>query len=173
MNTPVVTTRAATAADAALIAEVGARTFRDAFGEANTESDMTMYLAGAFGPEIQAREIASSTFLLGEVDGIAVGYARLRQGPTPSCVDAERPIEIVRFYADVSWHGRGVGPTLMEACLAEAGRLGCDVIWLDVWEENPRAIAFYRKWGFIKVGEQEFVLGDDIQHDALMSRPVE
>lgn len=164
--------RTATVADAALLAELGVRTFRDAFAAANTEADMTAYLAGAFSPEIQARELASSTFLLGEVEGVDVGYARLRRGEAPPCVEAERPIEIVRFYAEASWHGKGVGAALMAACLAEAGALGCDVVWLDVWEQNPRAIAFYRKWGFVKIGEQEFVLGDDIQHDAIMARPV-
>ena len=60
----------------------------------------------------------------------------------------------------------------MTACLEEAGKRGCDVIWLDVWEENPRAIAFYRKWGFEKAGEQGFQLGDDLQTDWIMSRAV-
>ena len=48
--------------------------------------------------------------------------------------------------------------------------MGCDVVWLDVWEKNLRAIAFYRKWGFIEVGEQTFQLGDDLQQDLLMAR---
>ena len=43
-------------------------------------------------------------------------------------------------------------------------------MWLDVWEENPRAIAFYTKWRFAVVGRQDFVLGSDVQHDLLMSR---
>jgi len=47
------------------------------------------------------------------------------------------------------------------------------VLWLDVWERNSRAIAFYRKWGFVKVGTQDFRLGEDVQHDLLMARDVE
>jgi ribosomal protein S18 acetylase RimI-like enzyme len=47
---------------------------------------------------------------------------------------------------------------------------GCDTIWLDVWERNLRARAFYQKWGFIEVGTQLFQLGDDLQNDLLMQR---
>jgi ribosomal protein S18 acetylase RimI-like enzyme len=82
------------------------------------------------------------------------------------------PIEIVRFYSVKEWIGRGVGAALMEACLGEAARRDCDMIWLDVWEQNPRAIAFYRKWGFEVVGEQAFQLGEELQRDLLMQRPV-
>jgi ribosomal protein S18 acetylase RimI-like enzyme len=56
----------------------------------------------------------------------------------------------------------------MRACLERARRLLCDVVWLDVWEKNLRAIAFYRRWGFVEVGTQAFVLGSDVQHDLLM-----
>jgi ribosomal protein S18 acetylase RimI-like enzyme len=60
----------------------------------------------------------------------------------------------------------------MRACLDEARTRGCDVIWLDVWEHNLRARAFYRKWGFSEAGTQPFKLGDDMQTDLLMRRPV-
>jgi ribosomal protein S18 acetylase RimI-like enzyme len=83
-----------------------------------------------------------------------------------------RPLEIVRIYACQEWLGRGVGPMLMQACLDEARQRGCDALWLDVWERNPRAIAFYRKWGFKVVGTQGFQLGSDMQTDLLMQRAV-
>ena len=56
--------------------------------------------------------------------------------------------------------------------LQETERAGCDVVWLDVWEHNPRAIAFYRKWGFEQVGTQTFQLGEDVQNDWLIVRSV-
>ncbi len=166
--------RVATPDDAALLADLGRRTFRDTFAADNTELDMSAYLDGAFGLEIQSRELAepASTFLIAHVGGAAAGYCRLRTGSAPGCVTGERPIEIVRFYSDLPWIGRGVGAALMTACLGEAAARGCDVVWLDVWELNPRAIAFYSKWGFATVGTAEFILGDDIQHDLLMARPV-
>jgi uncharacterized protein (DUF1697 family)/ribosomal protein S18 acetylase RimI-like enzyme len=110
-------------------------------------------------------------FFLAQIDGAAVGYARLRYGPAPACVPGARPVEIVRLYADRPCIGRGVGAALMTRCLYEAAARECGVVWLDVWERNPRAIAFYAKWGFEVVGEQDFLLGDDVQHDLLMARP--
>ena len=46
---------------------------------------------------------------------------------------------------------------------------GCDVVWLGVWERNPRAISFYRKVGFAEVGEHVFQLGSDPQRDVVMA----
>lgn len=166
--------RVATLDDACLLSELGCRTFRDAFAVDNSESDMTVYLADAFGVEVQMRELTdpSSIFLIAYVEGTAVGYSRLRLGSAPDCVDGARPVEIVRLYADSAWIGRGVGPALMIACLGEAKARECDVVWLDVWNRNARAIAFYSKWGFQTVGEADFVLGNDVQHDLLMVRAV-
>ena len=45
-------------------------------------------------------------------------------------------------------------------------------MWLGVWERNPRAAAFYAKYGFVRVGEQTFVLGADAQTDWLLARRV-
>jgi len=169
--------RYATATDNALLAELGARTFHDTFVADNTPENMTAYLAASFSPEKQAAEGAdpSSVFLIAEVEGVAVGFARLKEGQ-PSAgitgITGLHPIEIVRMYACKEWIGHGVGATLIKACLNEAGKRGCDTIWLDVWEHNQRARAFYRKWGFVEVGTQIFQLGDDLQNDLLMQRPV-
>jgi ribosomal protein S18 acetylase RimI-like enzyme len=64
--------------------------------------------------------------------------------------------------------GKGVGRELMAAAIREAGQRGCDSVWLGVWEKNPRAIAFYKKWGFQEVGSHVFQLGDDLQTDFIM-----
>ena len=60
----------------------------------------------------------------------------------------------------------------MAACIEFAGQQGYESIWLDVWQKNERALAFYRKWGFSIVGSQPFLLGHDLQEDFIMVRPV-
>jgi ribosomal protein S18 acetylase RimI-like enzyme len=165
-------TRIAGPGDNIHLAELGRRTFYDSFARDNTPEDMAAYLAASFSPEKQAAELADpqTSFLIAEVDGGAVGYARLRLGEPPAAITGRRTVEIVRFYSVIDWIGRGVGAALMSACFRLAGEMGCDTIWLDVWEQNPRAIAFYLKWGFTVVGEQTFQLGSDLQHDLLMQR---
>ncbi len=174
MTTNPVHIRVAKSADNTLLSELGAHTFFDTFAKDNTPEDMAAYLAVSFSPQKQAEELAdpSTTFLIAEIDDTAVGYARLRHSPAPAAITGQHPLEIVRFYVDKSWIGRGLSATLMQACLEYAAHYQCDVIWLDVWEHNARAIAFYRKWGFDLIGTQPFQLGSELQNDLLMQRVV-
>jgi diamine N-acetyltransferase len=167
--------RYATRADNILLAEIGAETFAESFAADNTLENMSAYLAAFFSPEKQAMELtdADSRFLIIELDGKAAGYTKLSFGHAPAAVAGQKPMEIVRIYARKEWIGKGVGARLMEASLREAEQAGCDVIWLGIWERNPRAIAFYCKWGFEQVGTQTFQLGDDLQNAWVMARRVD
>lgn len=169
-------TRPAGPADAELLADLALRTFNDAFAAhpLNRPADMAAYTAEAFAPARLAAELADPgvRYLLAEVSGEPAGYAKLAFGPAEPGVTADRPAELCRLYAEQRLLGRGVGPALMAECLDVAARRGCDVIWLGVWEHNPRAQAFYRKWGFAVVGSHVFQLGTDPQTDLLMQRPV-
>jgi ribosomal protein S18 acetylase RimI-like enzyme len=164
--------REATTSDANLIAQIGAETFKAAFGPDNTSNDMEAYLAAHFNLEtIQALlDDSASTFLLGYEQEKVIGYAMLRVGVPPDSVVSPNPIELVRFYILPDLIGSGYGSELMAACLARADDMGRTAIWLGVWEKNLRAIQFYEKWGFRKVGMKPFILGQDVQHDYIMQR---
>lgn len=166
--------RRATAVDAAALAALAERTFRDTFAAVNTPDNMAAHAAASYGVEIQLAEIASERIrtLLVEDGGITTGYAQLRLGPAPDCVKTERAVELWRFYIDRDWIGRGLAPRLMDAVVAEAAALGRHTLWLGVWEHNPRAIAFYRKCGFVEIGAHTFQLGDDAQTDRIMQRAI-
>ncbi|HMG37067.1 MAG TPA: GNAT family N-acetyltransferase [Blastocatellia bacterium] len=170
-----VSIRRAEADDAELLARIGAETFTQTFAAVNTPEDMREYLASAFSTEIQAAELRNSaaTFLIASIDGEAAGYAKLDETVAPDDVAGERPVELVRFYVEARWHGRGVSHSLMKEVVSAAIRAGYDVIWLGVWEMNPRAIAFYKKWGFEVVGKKSFKLGADVQTDLVMTRALE
>ena len=169
-----ITTRRATAEDACLLAELGAKTFSDAFAADNTPEDMAAYLTGSFSREKQAAELADprSVFLIAEVENTLAGYAHLHAGQSPREVGGAHPIELVRLYSAQEWIGRGVGAALMAASLDAARNRGADIVWLGVWENNLRAQAFYRKWGFVEVGAHVFMLGSDAQTDVVMQRLV-
>ena len=166
------TIRYANSGDAAMLAELGARTFHETFAADNPPDDMAAYLATAFTVEQLEAELRDSlsVFFVAEFDGVAAGYAKLRAGKLPEGVKGPNPIELERIYVARDWLGRGVGPALMEACLKEARRLGHGAIWLGVWEHNDRARAFYRKYDFRDVGTHIFQLGSDAQTDMVMER---
>lgn len=153
-----------------MLADLGARTFSEAFAAENNPENMSSYLAQAFTRARLAEELVDekATFLVAEVENEAAGYAKLYKGESPLCVTGESPMELARIYVLQKWLGSGVGLSLMQRCVDEARESGSGVLWLGVWQRNLRAQAFYRKWGFTTVGEQLFHLGSDAQTDWVM-----
>jgi ribosomal protein S18 acetylase RimI-like enzyme len=171
---PGLTIRRGTLEDAALLSDLGARTFSETFAADNTPEDLAAYMATSFNVAQQTAELEdpASTFLIAEVDGDAAGYARLHAGEPAKGVEGANPVELVRLYVSRDWLGRGLGEQLMRACIDEARQAEHETIWLGVWERNARAQAFYRKWNFRTVGEHIFPLGSDLQRDIVMERPL-
>jgi len=158
-------------ADAAALAEFGARTFYETFAADNTPADMARHLASAWSPKLQAAELEDpllETLLAVGPDGVLAGYAQLRVDHAPACVATHQPIELLRFYVDKPWQGQGLARALMGEVERVARRRGGRELWLGVWERNTRAQAFYRKCGFEKVGSQIFVVGSDPQTDDVL-----
>ena len=54
--------------------------------------------------------------------------------------------------------------------LEVAGEFGKTYVWLGVWEENPRAIRFYEKNGFVVFDKHIFRMGNDEQTDLMMKK---
>ena len=160
--------------DADLLAELGARTFRDAYrGEADAGA-LETFITESFRPEVQAAELAdpANRAVLALLEDVAVGYVFLRDEPPALAVGGERPILLSRLYVDAAAQGRGIGRGLFGWALDEAAGLGRDVLWLTVWERNPRAIAIYERWGFEHRGEIPFPFAGETHRDLVMARPV-
>lgn len=167
--------RRATQSDAAMLTELARRTFVETFGSFNTPEDMAMFLSKAYTEAVQRREIEDPRLvtLIAEEDGQPAGFMQLMPGHRAQAVDdGLEAIEVCRFYVDRPWHGRGLAQSMMDEVVRLADGLGADVIWLAVWEHNPRAISFYKKFGFRDVGSQPFILGTDLQTDRVMLRSV-
>ena len=163
--------------DAEAVARLAERTFRETFAADNTPENMDAYVAGSFSTERVRKELAdpASLFLLSVRDedpAVLTGYAKVRAAAHES-VEAIRPLALQRLYVDRPALGTGLGALLLKECIAYARSHRHDVLWLSVWEHNPRAIRFYEKWGFETVGAMPFVLGTEAQTDLLMTKPVE
>ena len=134
---------------------------------------MSEYVATAFSPQQIESEIADPRnvfFVAEESDGLA-GFAKLRDGAVPSCVQGQSAIEVERMYVGKEWFGTGVAVRLMDVVLDEAAGMNRQSVWLGVWEHNLRAKAFYGKYGFHVVGAKDFLVGTDRQTDLVMERP--
>jgi len=159
----------ASRADAAMLANLGAQTFKDAFAAANTDEDMALYLAATFTPDIITKEFEEpgSHFYIAYAGEKAVGYAKTRWQSLPG-EPGTHATEIQRLYVLQHYQNLQTGRKLMEHCLATIKQEGIKTVWLGVWEHNPGAIRFYERFGFKQFGSHIFQLGTDPQTDHLM-----
>lgn len=155
-----ITYRRATAEDAAALARLAADTFVATFAHLYPAEDLEAYLAKTYGEAIQREEIddASISTLLALRGATLVGYAQA--GPMDLKVDhAPRDRELYRLYVSADVKGAGVAQELMRQVIAWSRSEGAEALWLSVWENNARAQAFYKRYGFEHVGEHKFMVG--------------
>ena len=158
-----------------MLTEFALRVFYDAFAPMNSPGNMEAYMSQNFTTQKFSAQLADPRviFLVAEIGAAPAAFAKLYDGDAPDCVSGPAPVEIERFYVDLQFHGKGVAQTLMQACFDCARQSGHGTIYLGVWENNHRAIAFYRKCGFEVVGSHIFRMGDEAQNDLLMERSLQ
>ena len=166
--------RLATPTDAQALALLAESTFRETYESCNTQENMDDYCQKNYSSSAQLKEILDPKMMtfISESNGEPIAFAQLRWSMTPECVAAVKPGELQRLYVKKNWFGKGIAPRLMEHCIKELSNKGADMIWLGVWEHNPRAIAFYKKVGFREAGAHNFQLGSEHQRDIIMVRPL-
>jgi ribosomal protein S18 acetylase RimI-like enzyme len=162
--------RVAKPEEAETLGKVAAQTFTETFEWYNTEENMREYNNSHFQPHQILAEITdpNSIVYVALIDDAIIGYAKLKSSEAPPELNAASHIEIERLYVSKQFHDKKVGLALMNKCIETARQKNLDVIWLGVWEHNPRAINFYTRIGFQQFGSHIFQLGDDAQTDYLM-----
>lgn len=175
MPSPVFSIRPCLPADASTLCALGARLFRQAYGATHAEPRLSPYLARAYDPERVAGELASpgyrAWFAVDDAqEPFAYAVVRRSEPPFPGNLPGQRPAEVLRFYVDAAWQGRGVGYALMRSCEAQARAWGADCLWVAVWQQAGWAIAFYRRTGLAVSGTAIFQFGDRADDDYLMSK---
>ena len=166
--------RAADRSDAYNLAEIAAKTFRQTYERMIGLSDLEAYIQISFSFEKMESELQrqDSQIFIGETPEEVIGYCKVQLGPAPKCIQGLRPAEFVRSYVDRDAQGLGLGRAFFECRKDWAFRQRCDGLWLSVWNKNLRGIEFHKKMGFVQVGEQDFIVGTDVQRDLLMYHPL-
>jgi diamine N-acetyltransferase len=162
--------RNALPADAPSLSAFAAWIFEETFAAGNRREDIDAYLDDAFSADRQREEISDPHGVVvlafrTETSALA-GYAHIKFS------HAERSAQLKRLYIDNVWQGSGLARLLLDNVRSRSKSSGCARLWLTVWDQNHRAIAFYRKSGFIDAGVTHFQLGDDLQTDLLMDMPL-
>ena len=162
------TYRNATAADAPLLARIGAESFTETFGHLYTPENLAAFLIN-HSVENWTAELTDPRFTirLVEQDGEAVGFAKVGPPGLPFAVTGPTT-ELRQFYVLKPWHGTGVAQALMDWVMDEARARGAEQLYLSVFVDNHRAQRFYARYGFEQVGTYAFMVGTHADEDLIM-----
>jgi ribosomal protein S18 acetylase RimI-like enzyme len=162
--------RRVTLNDISQLQQIGRQTFYETFSAENTESNMTKYLNEGFSVEKLTAELndKNSEFYFASIANKVIGYLKLNFGQSQTELKDEKAFEIERIYVLKEFHGKNVGQGLYEKAIQIARQTNADYIWLGVWENNSRAVSFYKKNGFVEFDKHIFRLGNDEQTDIMM-----
>lgn len=150
--------------------KIGKQTFSETFSGDNSEEDMKKYLDEHFSIEKLTNELnnSDSEFYFAVLDNTVIGYLKLNFGESQTELKDGEALEIERIYVPKEYHGQSVGQVLYEKAIQVARHKDVNYVWLGVWEENHRALNFYKKNGFTAFDKHIFRLGNDEQTDIMM-----
>ncbi|KAF5986305.1 gnat family protein acetyltransferase [Fusarium coicis] len=162
----------ATLTDAPRIAELGAHVFSITFGHSVEPHELDAFLEESYTETSIVNDLNDpnkDVIMATNSDDGVLGFAYLTRGSSEPCVEnMEKTVELQRIYVHPDSDGAGVGKALEKAIESMAKEQGFKSLWLGVWEENPRAIRAYEKWGYKRVGEHDFTIGSVVQTDYIM-----
>ncbi len=156
--------------DAGLLSALGAETFISTFGHLYSTDNLEKFLA-------KSHSQAAYSALLGNPDyavwiahddaGAGAGYAVA--GPCTLPVPGMPPAsgELVRLYLLKSAQGSGLGARLLDTALSFL-RDRFEHIYLSVYHENHIAQRLYQRFGFVKIHDYFYMVGDQADPEWIM-----
>jgi ribosomal protein S18 acetylase RimI-like enzyme len=159
-----------TLSDIDQLQKIGRQTFYKTFSASNTEENMAQYLDEGFSDKKLSAELSdhNAEFYFATLGNMVIGYLKLNFGQSQTELQEDNALEIERIYVLKEFHGKNVGQVLHNKAIQVAIQKKADYVWLGVWEQNPRAISFYKKNGFVAFDKHIFKLGNDEQTDIMM-----
>jgi diamine N-acetyltransferase len=163
-----------TIGDLSILQEISCETFIETFKDQNSPENMNAYLERAFHHNQLEKELStiSSQFFFVYFNNEVAGYLKVNTQDAQSEKMGEDSLEIERIYIRAKFQKLGLGKYLINKAIEIAEEQGKNKIWLGVWEKNEKAIAFYKKIGFVQAGTHSFHMGDEEQIDFIMIKPL-
>ncbi|MFA6260707.1 MAG: GNAT family N-acetyltransferase [Bacteroidia bacterium] len=161
--------RKAVPEDAALLAELGATTFYDTFSAFHSEEDMQLYLKKAYAQKDIAVNLTNPeiAYFIAFDGDTAAGYTKLLRNASHPQIQSTA-IELEKIYVRKNYLGKNVGKALMDHALNYARTENFEILFLGVWQENNRAVNFYKKAGMEVFTTRTFQLGQTLCDDYLL-----
>jgi diamine N-acetyltransferase len=103
-----------------------------------------------------------------EEDGALLGYVQFGDVGIPEVQAKPGDQGLQRVYVETALQGRGLGRRLVEAALQHPRLAEAKRVFLQVWDENERAVRLYESVGFRKIGTTTFTIGSEVTEDVVM-----
>lgn len=158
--------------DLSQLQKIGISTFSETFAEHNTKEDLEKYLKESFASEKLSAELENpnAAFYFAVLNEEVIGYLKINFGDAQTELKDNKSVEIERIYVLQAYHGKKIGQLLYNKAIEIAREYKASYVWLGVWEENHRALQFYKKNGFVPFDTHIFKLGNDEQTDIMMKK---
>lgn len=168
-----VTLRGMTAADIPAVSRLASDAFIAKFGHLYAPEDLGTFLDEVLSERAIAGDFAdpAQVYQLAEAGGALAGFAKI--GLKPCRADHARGakvMELKQLYTAAEATGLGIGGTLMDWAMEQFRARGADEVQLSVYAENEGAHRFYRRYGFDKVADITFRVGNHIDPEFLFAR---
>lgn len=164
--------RSADPKDIQNLSDLAQKTYADAFGFSFLPADLAVHLQNNLSPANFTEMLVHDTILIAEIDEQMIGFVHF--GDATGYVDEPtlKDGALHKLYVLADFQNRGVGSQLMAAALVQMAGQGIEAVYLDVWEHNPGAIKFYKRYGFEIIGERQFEVesGAETSMDLIMVR---
>ncbi len=165
--------RAASEADIPAISRLATEAFVAKFGHLYRPEDLTAFLEENLSEPAIAAELANPArvYRLAEGRDGLLGYCKI--GLTcgfPDYARGQRVMELKQLYTAPEATGQGIGAALMDWAMDQFAARGADEAQLSVYAENHGAHRFYARYGFEKVADITFRVGDHIDPEFLFAR---
>ena len=154
------------------LALVGQATFLETFAGILPGADIVAHCRRQHAPGVYRSWLTGDARVWlaeAEPSGAPVGYLVLARASLPIQNPSERDLEVKRIYLLNQFHGLGIGTRLMIEAESHARGVGATRLLLGVYSRNDRAVAFYERFGFRRVGARRFRVGDNDYDDFVLS----
>ncbi len=164
--------RKAVADDVEAVVGIGKKTFGETYSEAGLNGVLDTYVEEKFNARKISAELekTDTEFYLAFVHNTPVAFTQLRSDRVVKGLAGKKALEIERIYVLKEYQGLKVGKELMDSCIQTAIRNGFEVLWLQVWQKNNKAIQFYQKAGFVVFDTTIFNFALNIAQDDFLMR---
>jgi ribosomal protein S18 acetylase RimI-like enzyme len=159
--------------DAAALALVSQASFLETYAGMLPLEDILHHSAHELSPARYAGWLGRPGYALWIAETAAgaapVGYA-MNAPPDLPVPSGEGDVELKRIYLLHRFHGSGLGVRLLDAAVAGARAAGARRLLLGAKEDNHRALAFYGREGFERIGVRKFQVGGNAYDDYVLAR---